>query len=148
MCFKAIREHSDGCPSSLKQTASAGFSLIEVMVVLVIIGLLASIIGINVKSHMDTGRQKKARADIAVLTSQLKLFYAHQSRYPTTSEGLSVLVPKYIDRLSKDPWGRDYQYEYPGRHGAFDIISFGADAREGGEDANKDITNWDLEEGN
>jgi len=124
-----------------------GFSLIEVMVVLVIIGLLASIIGINVKSHMDSGRLKKARADIAVLTTQVKLFYAHQSRYPTAAEGLQVLVPRYIEKLSKDPWHRDYQYECPGRTGGFEIISFGADGREGGEGADKDVSNWTLEDG-
>ena len=121
-----------------------GFSLIEVMVVLVIIALLSSIIGINVKSHIDSGRRKKARADIAIMANQVKLFYANNGRYPTTSEGLGALVPEYIDTLSKDPWQRDYQYEFPGRSGPFDIICFGADGREGGDEGDADITNWDL----
>ena len=123
---------------------TAGFSLIEVMVVLVIIGLLAGVVGINVKSHIDTGRVRKAGADIGVLAAQVKIFYAHNGRYPTTSEGLPALVPKYIEKLSKDPWGNDYQYDVPGRGGAFDIISFGADGREGGEEVEADISNWDL----
>ena len=121
-----------------------GFSLIEVMVVLVIIALLASIVTINVQGHVDRGRLKKAGADIAVIASQVKLFYLDKGRYPTTSEGLRVLVPKYIDKLSKDPWGRDYQYECPGRGGAFDIVCFGADGQEGGEGADRDLTNWDV----
>ena len=126
------------------KTSNEGFSLIEVMVVLVIIALLSSIIGINVKSHVDSGRRKKARADVAVMSNQVKLFYANKGRYPTTSEGLAALMPHYIDTLSKDPWQHDYQYEYPGRSGPFDIISFGADGREGGEESDADITNWDL----
>lgn len=130
------------------QRRSRGFSLIEVMVVLVIIALLSSIVGINVKNHIDGGRRRKARADIAVLSTQVKLFYANTGRYPASNEGLAVLVPKYIDQLSRDPWGRDYQYECPGRGGHFDIVSFGADGREAGEDADRDITNWDPAEGN
>lgn len=124
-----------------------GFTLIEVMVVLVIIALLASVVGINVKSHIDSGRRKKARADIAVLSDQVKLYYANNGHYPTTSDGLAVLVPKYVEQLPPDPWGRPYQFECPGREGAFDVISFGADGREGGEDVDRDITNWDLAEG-
>ncbi len=129
-----------------RRPAGSGFSLIEVMVVLVIIALLASIVGINVKSHIDRGRQKKARADISVLTTQVKLFYANTGRYPTASEGLQVLVPEYVETLSRDPWRNDYQYEIPGRGGAFDVICFGADGREGGEESAQDITNWDLDE--
>ena len=127
-------------------THRGGFSLIEVMVVVVIIALLAGIVGINVKSHMDSSRVKKARADIAVITSQIKVFYANHGRYPTSSEGLQALVPKYIEKLSKDPWGNDYQYDFPGRDGAFDVTSFGSDGREGGEDTGSDLTNWNDEE--
>lgn len=119
-----------------------GFSLLEVMVVLVIIALLSGIVSINVKSHIDSGRQRKARADIAVLASQVKTFYANNGRYPSSSEGLGVLVPGYVEVLPLDPWGGEYQYENPGAERAFDIISFGADLREGGDGVDEDITNW------
>jgi general secretion pathway protein G len=89
---------------------------------------------------------KKARADIAVIASQLKIFYANEGRYPTSAEGIRALVPRYIESLPRDPWGQDYQYEVPGREGAFDVISFGADGREGGDDVDRDLTNHDETE--
>ena len=122
-----------------------GFSLIELMVVLVIIALLAGMIGINVQGYMDRARQKKARADLAILHNQVKAFYADHGRYPTMSEGLGALVPQYIEQLGKDPWGRAYQYEIPGGRGrAFEIVCFGADGREGGSEADADLSNWSL----
>lgn len=121
-----------------------GFSLIEVMVVVVIIALLASIVGINVKSYRDKASQKKARADIAVLVTAVKSFYADNGRYPTANEGLAVLAPEYVDQVSLDPWGNAYQFEVPGSEGAFDIISFGADGAEGGEGIDQDLTNWNA----
>lgn len=121
-----------------------GFSLIELMVVLVIIALLASLVGINVQGYLDSARQRKARADLAILHNQVKAYYADHGRYPTTSEGLEALTPKYVELLSKDPWGRAYQYEQPGRERAFDIICFGADGREGGDESDRDLTNWTI----
>ena len=122
------------------------FSLIEVMVVVVIIALLASIVGINVGSYIDKANQKKARADIAAIVTAVKAYYADHGRYPDSSEGISVLVPEYIEQMSLDPWGNDYQYEFPGADGAFDVICFGADGREGGEGNEADLTNWNLNE--
>ncbi len=121
-----------------------GFSLIEIMVVIVIIALLASIVGINVKSYRDKASQKKARADIAVYVTAMKSFYADKGRYPTMSEGLEILAPEYIDQISLDPWGNAYQLEVPGAEGAFDIICFGADGSEGGEGVDQDLTNWNA----
>lgn len=119
-----------------------GFSLMEVMVVLVIIGLLAGVIGISVQSYVDRGRTKKATADIAVLHAQVKAFYADHGQYPSMTDGLAVLQPDYVERLSKDPWSREYQYEIPGRDGPFDIICLGRDGQEGGDGADADLTNW------
>jgi general secretion pathway protein G len=119
-----------------------GFSLIEIMVVIVILALLAGIVGINAKSYIDKANQKKARADIAVFVTAAKSFYTDNGRYPTSSEGLEVLAPEYIDQVSLDPWDNSYQFEVPGVEGAFDIICFGADGAEGGEGIDQDLTNW------
>lgn len=121
-----------------------GFSLVELMVVLVIIALLASLVSINVQGYLDSARQRKAMADLAILHNQVKAYYADHGRYPTTSEGLEALTPKYVELLSKDPWGRAYEYEQPGRERPFDIICFGADGREGGDESDRDLTNWTI----
>ena len=112
--------------------------------VIVILALLAGIVGINVKSYRDKANQKKAQADIAVFVTAVKSFYADKGRYPTASEGLSILAPEYIDQVSQDPWGNAYQFEIPGAEGAFDIISFGSDGAEGGEGIEQDLTNWNI----
>lgn len=131
----------------------AGFSLLEIMVTLVIIGLLATIIAINVLPAQDQAMVQKARADIAALEQALDSFRLDQRRYPTLEEGLNALVEApgnvdtyreggYIRRLPDDPWGNPYQYVYPGENGMIDIFSLGADGREGGEDLDADIGNW------
>lgn len=133
-------------PQRLRTTTRRkGFSLIEVMVVVVIIALLASIVGYNVAGYMDRARQNKARADLAVLVTAVKSYYADHGRYPSTSQWPDAIVPAYIEQLPRDPWGNQYQYEFPGRRGAFDIICFGADGREGGENSDRDLSNWDLD---
>lgn len=129
---------------SLPNFRGGGFSLIEVMVVIVIIAMLAGIVGINVQSYRDKASQKKARADIAVYVTAIKSYYADSGRYPTASDGLEVLAPEYIDQVSLDPWGNAYQFEIPGAEGAFDIICFGADGAEGGEGIDQDLTNWNI----
>lgn len=123
-----------------------GFSLIEVMVVVVIIALLAGIVGISVTGYVDKGRQTKAKADLSMIAGAVKSYYADHGKYPDPSEGIALLVPDYLDPVGKDPWGGEYQYEYPGVEGAFDVICFGADGREGGEDADADLTNWNISE--
>ena len=140
-------EHSNNSNRRAGRARQCGFSLIEIMVVLVIIALLASLIGINVQGYMDRARQKKARADLAILHNQVKAFYADHGRYPAPNEGLSALVPDYVEQLAKDPWGRAYQYEVPGIRGrAFEILCFGADGREGGTEADADLSNWSLQD--
>lgn len=137
--YNSQRLNTSGGRSNFRER---GFSLIEIMVVIVIIALLASIVGINVQSYRDKANQKKARADIAVFVTAVKSFYADHSRYPTASEGLEILAPEYIDQVSLDPWDNSYQFEVPGAEGAFDIICFGADGAEGGDGIDQDLTNW------
>ena len=133
-----------------------GFTLIELMVVIVIIGLLTTIVVINVLPAQDKAMAQKARTDVALLEQAVERYRLDNFAYPSTSEGLQALVDPpaglaqpgryarggYIKRLPDDPWGHPYQYASPGRHGPFDIYSYGADGREGGEDADADIGNW------
>ncbi|WBQ13408.1 type II secretion system major pseudopilin GspG [Hyphomonadaceae bacterium BL14] len=134
----------------------AGFTLVEIMVVVVIIGLLATVVVLNVLPSQDRARIEKARADIGRIEQAIEMFRLDMGRYPTTDEGLEVLVtapgdPRlaarypdggYINRLPEDPWGGAYEYLFPGENGRYDIWTLGADGRPGGEDANADIGNW------
>jgi len=127
----------------------AGFTLVEVMVVIVIIGLLATVVMINVLPSQDRAMREKARADIAVLEQAVETYRLETLRFPTAAEGLQALVTPpagrdggYIRRLPADPWGNPYQYAFPGTQGRFDIYSFGADGVKGGEGNNADIGNW------
>ncbi|TXD14596.1 type II secretion system protein GspG [Extensimonas vulgaris] len=131
-----------------------GFTLIELMVVLVIIGVLAALIVPNVLSRTDDARATAARTDIANLVQALKLYRLDNQRYPTAEQGLQALVSKpttgpvpgnwrpYIDKLPNDPWGRPYQYLNPGIKGEIDVMSFGADGQSGGEGKDADIGSW------
>ena len=121
-----------------------GFTLVELMVVIVIIGLLATVVAINVMPAQDTARVKKAEADIALLEQAAEMYRLNKLDYPTTSDGLPALVSEgFVKRLPDDPWGNSYHYAAPGGDGrAFDIYSYGADGREGGEDDDADLGNW------
>ena len=131
-----------------------GFTLIEIMVVVVIIGLLATLILPNIIGRQEQAFQVKAKADIRAISSQLSLYKIDNFTYPTTSEGLAALVSNpggkknwrgYLDSKPKDPWENDYQYVQPGQKNpnSYDLWSFGADGVAGGEGANSDIGNWD-----
>ena len=124
--------------------SESGFTLVELMVVIVIIGLLATVVVINVMPAQDTARIKKAQADIATLEQGVEMYRLNRLNHPTTGEGLQALVDGgFIKRLPNDPWGKPYRYAAPGRDGApFDISSLGADNREGGEGDDADIGNW------
>ena len=124
---------------------SQGFTLIEVMVVVVILSILAAIIVPKVMDRPDTARLVKAKSDIRALESALNLYKLDNFDYPSTDEGLEALVPKYIDRLANDPWGNSYLYLSPGLHGDMDIYTLGADGLQGGEGKNADIGNWNVE---
>ena len=133
---------------------SPGFTLIELMVVLVIIGVLAALIVPNVLDRADDARVTAARTDVNNLMQAVKLYRLDNQRYPTTQQGLQALVARptvgasppnwkpYLDKLPSDPWGRPYQYSSPGLKGDVDIYSFGADGVIGGEGKNADIGSW------
>jgi general secretion pathway protein G len=127
-----------------KRRSEEGFTLVELMVVIVIIGLLATVVVINVMPAQDTARVKKAEADVALLEQAAEMYRLSKLNYPSTGEGLQALVTQgYVKRLPDDPWGNPYRYAAPGRDGrAFDIYSYGADGREGGEGDDADIGNW------
>lgn len=135
-----------------------GFTLIEMMVVVAIIGLLATLILPRVLGRQEQAQVEKAKADIQALSSAVKLYKLDNFNYPSTQQGLDALLHKptgdppannwkqggYIERLPKDPWGNDYQYLSPGQHGDFDIWSYGSDGKPGGQDTAADIGNWDT----
>jgi general secretion pathway protein G len=138
-----------------KRRRKNGFTLVELMVVIVIIGLLATIVALNVLPSGDTARIQKAKADIATIEQGLEMYRLQQGGYPTTSQGLQALVSApagvdasryqaggYIKRLPEDPWNRAYLYASPGQHGVADIWTLGADGKDGGEGINADIGSW------
>ena len=119
-----------------------GFTLVELMVVIVILGLLATIVVINVMPAMDRAAATTARANISQIEEGLKIYKLDNGRYPTAEEGLAALTPGTIDRLPNDPWGRPYRYAVPGRGGKdFTVSTLGADGREGGLGENEDLSN-------
>ena len=125
---------------------SQGFTLIEVMVVVVILSILAAIIVPKVMDRPDTARLVKVQSDIRALESALNLYKLDNFEYPSTEEGLEALVPKYLARLSNDPWGNPYLYLSPGLHGDMDVYTLGADGLQGGSGMNADIGNWNVEQ--
>ena len=137
----------------MKQLRKAkGFTLIEIMVVVVIIGLLATLILPRVLGRQEEAFIAKSKSDIRALSSALKLYKLDTFKFPTTSDGLDVLVSGgkdgkgYIDRLPSDPWGNEYQYLFPGEKMEFDLWSHGADGQNGGTGVDADIGNWNLDE--
>jgi len=134
-----------------------GFTLIEIMVVVVILGILAAIIVPKLTDKPEQARQVKAQQDIRQLESSLQMYKLDNFYYPSTQQGLDALVSKpsgdpparnwrgYISRLPKDPWGNPYQYLQPGNKGDYDVFTMGADGKLGGEGPDADIGNWNIE---
>tara|TARA_B100001173_G_C15715161_1_gene431994 strand:+ start:171 stop:626 length:456 start_codon:yes stop_codon:yes gene_type:complete len=135
-----------------------GFSLIEILVVLLIIGLLTTLVAVNVLPSQDRARVEKAKADIAIMGNALEMYRLERFNYPNNEIGLRALLKSdeenfqnsvntrgYIKSLPKDPWGNQYQYVIPGDKGEYDLFSMGADGNIGGEGLNADIGNWDPE---
>src|SRR5919198_5753664 len=132
----------------------AGFTLVELLVVLVILGLVAGLVGPQVMKHVGTSKTKTAFLQIEELSSALEMYKLELDVYPSSEQGLAVLVQRpagvekwngpYLRKpvLPKDPWGRDYRYRFPGQHAAFDLYTLGADNAEGGDGENADVANW------
>ena len=147
-------------PSSVSR--ASGFTLIEIMIVVVIMGLLAAVIVPNVISKVGEARVAKTKQDIQAIGTSLTMYRLDNFKYPTTDQGLKALSIQptdptihhwrpggYIQRVSKDPWGNDYQYVYPGTHGReYDLFSLGADGQPGGEGINADVGNWNDDQQN
>mgnify|MGYP001764140523 FL=1 len=144
--------------ASNHRLSQRGFTLIEIMVVVVILGILAALVAPNVIRRVDDARVTKAKQDIRAYETALNLYRMDNFRYPTTEQGLQALVQKpsdpnirnwkeggYIDGLKKDPWGRDYLYISPGTRGEFDLYTLGADGQPDGEGPDADIGNWNIE---
>jgi len=129
----------------VKRRKQDGFTLIEVMVVVVILGILALLVVPRIMDRPDEARVVKVQHDIRAIEAALNLYRLDNYKYPDSSQGLQILKEKYLDRVPKDPWQNKYVYEIPGTHGqSFDLYSLGADGAQGGEGINKDIGNWDL----
>ncbi|MCF8030425.1 MAG: type II secretion system major pseudopilin GspG [Desulfohalobiaceae bacterium] len=138
---------------------AAGFTLIELMVVIVILGILAGLVVPRITEKPEEARRVKAKLQIQEISSALKEFKIDNGFYPSTEQGLQALVEKpavgqtprnyptngYMDKIPKDPWRNEYVYICPGEHGDFDIISYGADGEEGGQGNNADVNSWEIE---
>jgi general secretion pathway protein G len=144
-------------PISVQRSArDAGFTLIEIMVVIAIIGILATLIVPNIMGRPDEARATAAKHDVGTIVQALKLYRLDIGRYPTTEQGIKALVEKpssepipqnwksggYLGSIPKDPWGNPYQYSNPGTKGEIDVMSYGADGKPGGTGTNADIGNW------
>jgi general secretion pathway protein G len=143
---------------TLNERKQRGFTLIEIMVVVVILGILAALVVPQVMNRPDQAKVTVAKGDIKAIGAALDMYKLDNYSYPSTQQGLDALVEKpggnpqpknwnrdgYLKRVPKDPWGNDYQYLSPGTQGQFDLYSYGADGKQGGSDLNADIGNWDL----
>lgn len=148
-------------PTTVKSNSQHGFTLIELMVVIVILGILAGLIVPRIMGRPEEAKQLKAKLQIESLETSLKLYKLDNGMYPTTDQGLQALteppssgiIPQkwreggYVEkgRIPKDPWGNEYVYLAPGVHGDYDLFSYGADGVAGGEGRDKDINNWEIE---
>ena len=151
-----VADSDDGKVFPMQVRGEAGFTLIEVLVVVVILAILAAIVVPRVIGRTDDAMIAKAKADVQGLGTALNLYKLDNFTYPSTDQGLDALVQRpggspeaanwrtggYIDRLPKDPWGREYQYVSPGSHGDFDVYSLGKDGQSGGDGIAADIGNW------
>lgn len=141
---------------TVSRSKKRGFTLIEIMVVVVIMGILAALVVPKLMGRTDDARIIAAKQDIATLMQGLKLYKLDNQRYPTTEQGLQALIARpasgpapanwksggYLDKLNKDPWGNPYQYLSPGVHGEVDLFSYGADGQPGGTGNDADIGSW------
>ncbi len=139
-----------------RRASETGFTLIEIMVVVVILGILAALVAPNVIGRIGDAQTNAAKSDIRAIESAMKLYRMDNFRYPTTDQGIDALVQRpadaknwppggYLDKLPKDPWGEPYRYLNPGQNGEIDIFTLGADNQPGGEGVDADIGNWSTD---
>ncbi len=141
-----MNRHASGIPY-----ADKAFTLVEVMVVIVLIGIMATVVTISVSDYLVTGKQTAVRNEIAQISNALELYHTEYGHYPSNEEGLAKLQEKSTEHPQGilqgdllDPWNHPYAYVYPGIHGRYDIIGYGADGQEGGEGADLDLVSWNL----
>jgi general secretion pathway protein G len=138
-----------------RKKIGAGFTLTELLVVLVIIGLLAALVGPVLYQRINPAKQSVAQAQISGFMTALDSYFLDSGQFPTTQQGLAVLRnkpdglakwkgPYLLKEIPLDPWGNPYQYRSPGRNGGYEIVSFGTDGKEGGENENSDVTSWEA----
>lgn len=146
-------------PVALNRRSSKGFTLIEILVVVLILGILGAFVIPQFMDQPDKARVVAAKSDIQSIVSALKMYKLDNGAYPSTEQGLQALVKKpesgeiprnwksngYLERLQKDPWKNDYQYLNPGLHGEIDVFSYGADSQPGGDGVNADIGTWNID---
>ncbi len=146
-------------PVALNRRSSKGFTLIEILVVVLILGILGAFVIPQFMDQPDKARVVAAKSDIQSIVSALKMYKLDNGLYPSTEQGLQALVKKpesgeiprnwksngYLERLQKDPWKNDYQYLNPGLHGEIDVFSYGADSQPGGDGVNADIGTWNID---
>lgn len=148
-----IGHRHPAAPRPAARRTRRGFSLVEIMIVIVIIGLMATVVTVNVRSYLTRAKQARVKQDIAVVVGALGTFYGVYDRYPTNEEGLAILA-KPSEKLIEppltaepmDPWDRPYQYNCPGTDAPYEVISYGADGREGGEGIDADISSTPAKE--
>ncbi len=142
-------------PHAFRSTRRGGFSLVELIAVIVILSMLAGLVAFKTRSYLITSKQNGAKVEIRKICEALETFYATEDRYPTSEEGLEILasgserMPEGIlDKVPLDPWRHAYQYNQPGSSGPYDVICLGGDGREGGTAADQDFSNHDVETAN
>ena len=135
-----------------KIRVQSAFTLVELMVVVVIIGVMATVVTISVSDYLVTAKQNVAKSEIATIKNALSLYFMQYDRYPSNDEGLAILkksTPEHPNGILtsdlNDPWNHEYVYVHPGVHGPYDLVSFGADKQEGGIGADADISSWQLD---
>ena len=141
------------CPNRRRMLLRNAFSLVELIVVMVIIGMLAGLVAVRTRSYLIASKQNVAKAEIANMVKALETFYADQGRYPSNDESLDVLTEGtssfpdgFLPKIASDPWNRPYEYISPGTDSAYEIICLGADGKEGGEGADRDISSERLDD--
>ncbi len=145
-----MRQHLVGSQSPCGQRGA--FSLVELIVVIVIVGLLASLVAIRTRSYLIASKQNAARAEISLIIKALETFYADQARYPSNEEGIAILVEGtaafpdgFLTKIPQDPWKRDYEYVSPAESGPYEVICLGEDGKEGGERGAADISSEEIQ---